>query len=86
MPKTNPPLHHFARLLGGEVRGHEIHCPGPQHSAQDRSLSVRFDTQADVGFVVHSFSGDDIIACKDYVRVRSWLGSVYAEEQEQRKG
>lgn len=59
-----------ARALGGEVSRGGILCPGPNHSPADRSLSVRFSPSAPGGFVVHSFAGDDPIACKDYVRQR----------------
>ena len=70
MSNIRPPLHHYARLLGGEVRGNEILCPGPQHSPQDRSLSVKMTND---DFVVFSFSGDDVIACKDFVRAKLGL-------------
>lgn len=40
-------------------------CPGPGHSAKDRSLSVTFGSG---GFLVHSFAGDDWQDCRDYVR------------------
>src|SRR5262245_30294178 len=57
----------IAAVLGGEVRGGEVVCPGPNHSRRDRSLSVKLDaTGQDV--VVHSFADDDPIRCKDYVR------------------
>jgi hypothetical protein len=63
-----------AYLLGGEVSGrNQVVCPGPGHSPRDRSLSIRFDPAAPDGFVVHSFSGDDPIACKDYARDRFGL-------------
>ena len=48
-------------------------CPGPGHSAKDRSLSVKLDAGAPDGFVVHSFSTDDPIACRDYVREKAGL-------------
>src|SRR5262249_24103030 len=54
----------LARALGGEASGNEISCPGPGHSAKDRSLSVKIDPGAPDGFVVHSFADDDSIACK----------------------
>jgi len=60
-----------ARALNGDVSGRDgVVCPGPGHSPQDRSLSVRFDPNAPDGFVVHSFAGDDPIICKDHVRER----------------
>ncbi len=57
-----------ARALGGEVCGDQISCPGPGHSAKDRSLSVKIDPDAPDGFVVNSFASDDPIWCRDYVR------------------
>jgi AAA domain len=60
-------LHSWAKLLGGEVSGVQVLCPGPGHGPQDRSLSVK-RAATNGGFVVHSFSGDDPIACKDHVR------------------
>jgi putative DNA primase/helicase len=56
------------------VSGSGVICPGPGHSASDRSLSVTPSAAAPAGFLVHSFSpGDDPIACKDYVRARLGL-------------
>jgi RecA-family ATPase/5S rRNA maturation endonuclease (ribonuclease M5) len=63
-----------ARALGGDISGrYGVICPGPGHSHQDRSLSIKFDPNAPDGFVVHSFAGDDPIACKDHVRGRLGL-------------
>ena len=60
-------LEDLAQALGGDISGAEVLCPGPGHSAQDRSLSVKLSERSgDV--VVHSFAGDDPITCKDYVR------------------
>jgi AAA domain len=66
-------LRAIARALGGEVRGGQVLCPGPGHSTTDRSLSVRLDPSAPGGILVHSFSGDDPITCKDYVRQKCAL-------------
>lgn len=63
-------LQQIARFLGGEVCGPEVRVPGPGHSPKDRSLSIRLDARAPGGFLVHSFSGDDPIRCKDYLRER----------------
>jgi hypothetical protein len=68
-----PPLQEIARLLGGDVRDLQVLAPGPGHSGGDRSLSVRPDAGAPDGFLVHSFSGDDPIRCKDYVRTKLGL-------------
>jgi hypothetical protein len=63
-------LRSIAATLGGEISGNQVLCPGPNHSPKDRSLSIRLDSSASDGFVVHSFAGDDAIVCKDYVRER----------------
>jgi Protein of unknown function (DUF3631) len=62
------PISKMAELLGGDVRGGEVLCPGPGHSTTDRSLSVKGDATRPDGFLVHSFSGDDPIECRDHVR------------------
>jgi Toprim domain-containing protein len=64
----------LARLLGGEVAGHnKVLCPGPGHSRRDRSLQVTLSDDADDGFLVHSFAGDDWRTCRDEVRGRLGL-------------
>lgn len=70
-------LSEWARLLGGEVCNGEILCPGPGHSARDRSLSVRPDGAARGGCWIHSFAGDDYRSCRDHVSAR--LGLVSSE-------
>ena len=57
-------LHALAKQWGGEVCNGEILIPGPGHSPKDRSLSVRPSGE---GFLVHSFAGDHIKDCLDYV-------------------
>ena len=66
-------LQKLARALGGEVRGGEVLCPGPGHSARDRSLSIKLDPNAPGGYLVHSFAGDDPIVCRDHVREKAGL-------------
>ena len=61
-------LYEMAKLLKGVVSNGEILCPGPNHSSEDKSLSIRLDEQNPNEFLVHSFAGDDPIECKDYVR------------------
>ena len=68
-----PDLQTAARLLGGTINGDQILAPGPGHSAGDRSLSVKLDASAPDGFVVNSFSADDPIVCRDYVREKLGL-------------
>ena len=69
-------LQELARMLGGEVQGHQVLAPGPGHSPKDRSLAVKPSSTAPDGFVVYSHAGDDPIVCKDYVRERSWTCTV----------
>lgn len=70
-------LQQAAKSLGGEVikgkKGDYVACPGPNHSAKDRSLSVSLDARAPDGFVVNSFADNDPLACKDHVRSRLGL-------------
>jgi RecA-family ATPase len=73
-----PDLQTMARLLGGVVNGDQVLAPGPGHSANDKSLSVKLDANAPDGFVVYSFSTDDPIACRDYVRDKVGLPAFKA--------
>jgi hypothetical protein len=66
-------LSQIAAALDGEISGDQVLAHGPDHSAKDRSMSVRLDPAATDGFLVHSFAGDDPIECKDYVRDRLGL-------------
>ena len=68
MTAALPSTARIAELLGGDVQGAEVLCPGPGHSAGDRSLSVKPDPADPDGFVTHSFAGDDWKACRDHVR------------------
>lgn len=77
-------LRHVARLLGGEVSGSRILCPGPGHSRRDRSLSVRFSDTARDGFVVASFAMDDFRACRDHVRHLLGLGDFRTSAREEK--
>jgi putative DNA primase/helicase len=68
-----PSINKISEALGGDVTNGQVLAPGPGHSAKDRSLSVKLDSNAPNGFVVHSFAGDDPIACRDYVRSKIGL-------------
>ena len=67
-------LRAMAAALGGDVmkgrKGTYILCPGPGHSAKDRSLSVTPSSTAPDGFIVNSFTNDDWRACRDHVAGR----------------
>jgi 5S rRNA maturation endonuclease (ribonuclease M5) len=67
----NTTLDQLAQALGGDVVNGQVLAPGPGHSPKDRSMRVRLDPEAPDGFVVHSFAGDDGVACRDYVRERN---------------
>jgi hypothetical protein len=64
-------LHSWARALGGDVTGGGILCPGPGHTAGDRSLSVKIGRDGEP--ICYSHSGDDPILCKDFVREKIGL-------------
>lgn len=66
-------LRTIARACGGEVVGTSALCPGPGHSAKDRSLAVSLSHSSPYGFVVFSFAGDDFAACRDHVLTRLGL-------------
>ncbi len=63
-------LRSIARALGGEVRGHRVVAPGPNHSRLDRSMSVRLSHQSPTGFIVTSFAGDPFDLCRDFVSAK----------------
>ena len=68
-----PTLQELKRSLGGEVTAGQLLCPGPGHSAKDRSLSVRLSPGSPDGFLARSFAGDDWRACRDHIRARLGL-------------
>lgn len=72
-----PSLSEAARLLGGEVSGDQILCPGPGHSPKDRSLSVRFGSDLPDGFLTHSFAEKrtplSVARLRDHVREKLGL-------------
>ena len=74
----------IAELLGGDVQGGQVLCPGPGHSSPtDRSLSVKPDPADREGFLTHSFAGDDWQACRDHVRKK--LGLPEPQQQPKKK-
>ena len=75
----------IARALDGEISGRQVLAPGPGHRRRDRSLSIRIDADAPDGFVVHSFAGDDPLACKDYVRERVGLPAWQPGDEQDRR-
>ena len=81
-----PDLPSLARMLGGNVASGQVLAPGPGHSAADRSLAVKPDPSAPEGFVVHSFAGDDPLACKDHVRQRCGLPTFGSKRRPRASG
>ena len=81
-----PRVAEIAALLGGDVCAGAVLCPGPGHSARDRSLSVKPDTDAPEGFIVHSFSGDDPIICRDHVRAMLGLPPFEPKKKKSENG
>ena len=68
-----PPIAKIAELLGGDVQGAQVLCPGPGHDSGDRSLSVKPDKADLEGFVTHSFAVDDWKDCRAHVRKKLGL-------------
>jgi putative DNA primase/helicase len=67
-------LRSMAAALGGDVmkgrQGDYVLCPGPGHSAKDRSLSVKPSRDNVDGFVCFSHTSDAWQDCRDHVRAR----------------
>jgi Toprim domain-containing protein len=64
----------IAIALGGQVAGpNTVLCPGPGHSASDRSLAVKLDPRAPDGFLCFSHAGDSWQSCRHHVRTRLGL-------------
>jgi putative DNA primase/helicase len=76
-------LRSLAAALGGDAmkgpKGPHVLCPGPGHSAKDRSLSVAPSATDPDGFVCNSFADDDWRECRKHVLAR--LGRRPSEYQ-----
>ena len=86
MSSILPSINKIAEILGGDVAGGEALVPGPGHSAQDRSLSIKVDAGAPDGFVVHSFANDDAITCRDHVRQKLGLSEFEPKKKKANGG
>src|SRR5437879_9614583 len=80
-------LRSMAAALGGDVvKGRDgpfILCPGPGHSAKDRSLSVAPSATDSDGFVCFSHANDAWQDCRDHIRGR--IGRRSSEYRETAK-
>lgn len=56
-----------AAALHGNLNGKWINIRGPGHGPKDRSLGLRFESNAPGGLRVHSLAGDDPSLCRTYV-------------------
>src|ERR1700738_4246600 len=76
-------LRSMAAALGGDVvkgkKGLFILCPGPGHSAKDRSLSVLPSQTDPDGFVVKSFANNAWQDCRAHVLAR--IGGQSRQDQ-----
>ena len=71
-----------AAALGGIATSPQsLLCPGPGHSPCDQNLRP-LELAAPDGFLVHSFTGDDLISCRDHVRAALGLG-LWRDRREQ---
>lgn len=66
-------LHAIAHALGGEIVSGQVLAPGPGHGKRDRSLSVKPSASSPLGFLCHSFAGQDWRECQSYVAERLGL-------------
>jgi hypothetical protein len=76
----------IAVAMGGAVQGGAANVPGPGHKPCDRSLRVFPDPDADGGFRVHSFAGDDPIECRDFVRAKLGLPAFQPSREREPRG
>jgi|GEM_PF-268407 len=86
MSPVLPSISKIAEILGGDMAGAEALVPGPGHSREDRSLAIKLDNAAPEGFVVHSFAGDDPIACRDHVRTKLGLPEFAPKKKQPNRG
>jgi putative DNA primase/helicase len=80
-------LRSMATALGGVVvkgcKGSFVLCPGPGHSAKDRSLSVAPSATDPDGFVCFSHANDPWQDCRNHIRAR--IGGRSSEYRETAK-
>jgi Toprim domain-containing protein len=65
--------HSIVAVMGGDVTGcNSCNVPGPNHSPNDRSLSILITPR---GLVVHSHAGDDWRECRDHTYNKLGVGN-----------
>lgn len=65
---TQNDLRTLVAKLGGDIHAGYCSVPGPGHSRDDRSVSVKLEPRAPDGFLVKCFASDDPLDVKDYIR------------------
>jgi hypothetical protein len=83
-----PTLEEIAAATGGDiVDDDQVIAPGPGHSLEDRSLSIKITDDGD-GYICHSFAGDDWQTCKEHIRkcLESDKPPVYQKAQGKPRG
>src|SRR5690348_14250705 len=64
-------------IMGGDITGADsVLAPGPGHSANDRSLSIKIDPTDPQGYKAYSFAGDDSQMCRDYISAKLGLDRI----------
>src|SRR4051812_27609118 len=61
------------QLCGKRIGRDQVLVPGPGHGPRDRSLAIKLDPRAPLGFVCYSHAGDDPMECRDHVAARLGL-------------
>ena len=79
-----PPLARAAELLGGDVQGDQILCPGPGHSDGDRSLSVKPRTARPKGSSSIALRATTGNVCRELARKK--LGLPEPKHAKQKNG
>lgn len=72
--------HDITRAKRGDWTGQQGLIPGPGHSADDRSMSIR-DTADGADVILHSFAGDDWKPFKDQIRAEGLLPDRQSRER-----
>ena len=76
-----PSLREVARTLGGDVSGtHQVGPLAPATALKTDHLAFELGESIQRNFIVHSFAGDDDMACREYFRDKLELPEWKPEE------